>query len=90
MKTNRVARFISLKLGCVLPLLFLSGPPVAAASEGFTWSISPYIWATETKVDLKARGVPIGGGSISFGDLMDATDASFQGVAEGRRVRAAA
>ncbi|MEZ5559778.1 MAG: hypothetical protein R3E86_14700 [Pseudomonadales bacterium] len=87
MKTFRVARSVFLKFGGVLALIFMTAPPAALASEDLTWSISPYIWATDTKVDLKARGVPIGSGSISFGDLLDATDASFQGVVEGRKGR---
>jgi hypothetical protein len=49
------------------------------------WSVTPYIWATDTKIDLSADGTPIGSGEISFGDLVDATDASFQVVAEAGR-----
>jgi hypothetical protein len=86
MKERRTTGFAG-KLGYLLPFLLMGAAPVVAASEGFTWSISPYIWATETKVDLKAGGTPIGGGSISFSDLADVTDAGFQGVFEGRRGR---
>jgi len=50
----------------------------AAGSEKLNWSVTPYIWATDTNVDLSANGAPVGGGNISFSDLMDATDASFQ------------
>ena len=86
MKTCRNARF-SWNLGPLLALLWMGAALDARASEGITWSISPYIWATETKVDLTARGVAVGGGSISFSDLADATDAGFQGVFEGKRGR---
>lgn len=84
MKNSRSLPFVMI---AVLTLLSAGAPLANAGTEGFKWSISPYIWATETKVDLTARGVPIGGGSISFSDLMDATDASFQGVVEVGRGR---
>ncbi len=57
----------------------------AAADANMNWSITPYIWAVETKVDLKADGTPIGGAAVSFSDLLDITDASFQIVVEGGR-----
>ncbi len=57
--------------------------PVAAAEDGAViWSITPYVWASATEFDLRADGSPIGGGSVSFSDLIDATDASFQVVIE--------
>ncbi|TDJ71736.1 MAG: hypothetical protein E2O38_06905, partial [Proteobacteria bacterium] len=44
--------------------------PVAATGDGaINWSITPYLWATETTVDLTADGTPIGGGKVSFSDL---------------------
>ncbi len=53
--------------------------PAAAAETGrFLWSVTPYIWAADTSYDLTADGAPIGGGNISFSDLLDVTDASFQ------------
>lgn len=64
--------------------LFLAVPATAAAA-GIGWSITPYIWATETKVDLKADGTPIGGDTVSFNDLLDITEASFQVIVEGSR-----
>ena len=55
--------------------------PVLARGAGLDWSITPYIWASDTKFDLKAGDVPIGG-ELSFDDLLDTTDTSFQVVTE--------
>ncbi len=62
--------------------LFLAVP---VAADGITWSITPYVWVVETKVDLTADGTPVGGATVSFNDLLDVTDASFQIFVEGRR-----
>ena len=52
---------------------------VAAAEDGgLIWSFTPYLWAVDTTIDLKADGTSIGGGKISFKDLMDSTDEAFQ------------
>ena len=66
---------------CPAIALFIAAP--AAADIG--WSITPYIWATETTVDLTADGTPIGGGTVSFSDLLDIMDTSFQVNVEGGR-----
>ncbi len=63
------------------------GAVTARAAEPLKWSVTPYIWATETTVDLTADGTPIGGGTVTFSDLMDATDASFQIHVEAGRSR---
>ena len=68
--------------------LFAFSPTYADDSGKIVWSITPYIWATDTQLDLTADGTPAGGLDISFSDLMDTTDASFQifaeaGLAEG-------
>jgi len=46
------------------------------------WSITPYMWATDTTYKLKSDGESIGSGEVDFGDLMDTLDASFQVVVE--------
>jgi hypothetical protein len=59
--------------------------PVAQAQDAsdFGWSITPYLWATETRVDLALRDEDIGAGEISFGDLLDVLDAAFMIHVEG-------
>ncbi len=75
---------VGLVLSLLLPgLLCLD----TAAAEPLRWSVTPYVWGTETKVDFTADGTPIGGGTITFSDLLDTTDASFQVHVEAGRGR---
>lgn len=46
----------------------------AQTDDGFHWSITPYIWGSNTKVDLTFRDTAIGEGDISFKDLLDVLD----------------
>lgn len=73
---------IVVALSTALTLLYGNG---AAASEAPTahWSITPYVWAPQTKLDLKLRDTNIGQGDISFGDLLDVLDAAFMINVEG-------
>jgi hypothetical protein len=71
---QRIARFVL--------LLPLASAYASAADGGLIWSVTPYIWATETKYKLKADGTPIGEGKVTFDDLVDTSDASFQFVTE--------
>ena len=68
-------------------LLMLIAAPAARAqdADGFNWSITPYLWATETVVDLTFRDADIGAGEISFSDLLDVLDAAFMIHVEGGR-----
>lgn len=54
----------------------------AIAGEGLDWSVTPYLWATETNYKLKFDGTPVDSGTVTFDDLIDTTDASFQLVTE--------
>ena len=64
----------------LLCLAFSFFPALAGGAE-LDWSVTPYIWASDTKFDLKAGDVPIGG-ELTFDDLLDTTDTSFQVVTE--------
>jgi hypothetical protein len=68
-------------------LVMLMSAPAARAQDAnsFGWSITPYIWATETTVDLTFRDADIGAGEISFNDLLDVLDAAFMIHVEGGR-----
>lgn len=70
----------------ILALLVLVLPTgLAVAGDtggGLSWSVTPYLWATETKYKLKADGTPIGDGKVTFDDLVDTSDTSFQFVTE--------
>ena len=73
---RRVAVFASF-------LLFPAAAVHAQEADTFGWSITPYIWATETTVDLSFRDANIGAGEISFSDLLDVLDAAFMIHVEG-------
>lgn len=49
----------------------------AASGDQLLWSITPYIWGTNTALDLTYRGRSVGSEDISFGDLMDMMDSAF-------------
>ena len=66
-------------------LLVASSVSVAAPGDTPTWSITPYIWAPTTKVDLSFMDTNIGQGEISFNDLLDTLDAAFMVHVEGGR-----
>jgi hypothetical protein len=73
-------------LGLLITVLLAVFPGAAAQGEQADaphWSITPYIWATETRVDLALRDANIGAGEISFGDLLDVLDAAFMIHVEG-------
>lgn len=55
----------------------------AAESSPATWSITPYLWASQTTVDVSFRDQDVGSGDISFKDLLDVMDAAFMGHVEG-------
>lgn len=75
---NRLFQLLSLISLWLLSVAGSAAEPVG----GINWSITPYIWATETQYDLKLDGSPVDDDTISFNDLMDTTDASFQVVTE--------
>ena len=71
-------------------LLVLTFIPIAAQGEDqgrLNWSVTPYIWATKTSYDLTADGSPVDVGTISFDELMDTTDESFQVAIETGRAQ---
>jgi hypothetical protein len=52
-------------------------------NSGPTWSVTPYLWGSQTKVDLTFRDTNIAAGEISFSDLIDILDAAFMVQVEG-------
>ena len=61
----------------------ITTPAAAQDNADYHWSITPYLWATDTRVDLTFRDTDIGNGEISFGDLLDVLDTAFMIHAEG-------
>jgi len=67
--------------GFVLAALAL--PAAAQQPTTFTWSITPYLWASDTQVDLTFRDTALGGDTITFKDALDQLDSSFMLNVEG-------
>ena len=55
----------------------------AQSSDQMQWSITPYVWASNTAVDLSFRDRDVGSQDISFRDLVDVMDAAFMVHVEG-------
>ena len=72
---HAIARKTLLKqLVYLLMMCCLPGSLWAQTSDKLNWSITPYIWASNTKVDLTLGDTGIGEGEISFKDLLDVLD----------------
>ena len=69
-------RSVSLVVAALL--LAAIGVPALASADPLQWSITPYVWAPDTKVDVRANGTPVGSGKVTFNDLLDTLDAAFQ------------
>ena len=66
-----------------LAILLLSFGIISAAaaqdSDKLVWSVTPYLWASGTSLDISVQDSGIGGGTeIPFDDLLDVLDAAFQ------------
>lgn len=67
-----------------LPLV-LALPLGASAqdSDGWSWTVVPYLWATSVEADLRAPGAPAGSDS-AFSDIVSKIDMAFQLHVEGQ------
>ena len=72
---------------CLVVLMVVFGASPALAQEqdpeSFSWSVTPYIWASETKLDLTLGNGMSGGDKLSFSDLLDTLDTAFMIHVEG-------
>ena len=55
----------------------------AQSGDAIQWSVTPYIWASDTSVDLTFRDTNIGAGDVSFSDLLDVLNTAFMVHVEG-------
>ena len=51
--------------------------------ESFSWSVTPYLWASETKLDLTLGNGISASDKVSFSDLLDTLDTAFMIHVEG-------
>ncbi len=68
----------------IAALLF---PSPAQAADGWNWSITPYMWASDISETLILNDEVVGGGDTEFKDLADLADTSLQLHFEGVRDR---
>ena len=62
----------------------LGSSALAQESDKIAWSVTPYIWASDTSLDLTVKDPDINAGvEIPFGDLLDILDTAFQIHIEG-------
>lgn len=80
-KATGAQRFTALSLAMIW--LFLAGNVFAQSSDKVYWSITPYFWASDTKVDISLKGTSVAGVDIAFKDVLDKLDGAFQGHFEG-------
>jgi len=54
-------------------------PQVAMADDEakLNWSVTPYLWASQTRLSLELNDQKLGGDTISFNDLLDQLDTAF-------------
>jgi len=64
--------FIALAACCLF-----AGNVWAQSGDKIGWSITPYLWASNTKVDLTFRDTGIGGDKITFNDLLEFKDGNL-------------
>ncbi len=64
--------------------LLLAASTLAQDSDEFDWSVTPYLWASDTSLDLTVEDTDINGGvKIPFSDLLDDLDTAIQIHIEG-------
>lgn len=64
-------------------VITLIGPSAAVGGDGWQWSITPYMWASDISEDLLVDGAVVGGDDTDFKDLVDKIDSSLQLHLEG-------
>ena len=83
MKINELLKQPLPLLIVISSLVLFASQAQAQNSDSAQWSITPYIWASDTTVDITFRDTNIGAGDISFSDLLDVLDAAFMIHVEG-------
>ena len=64
------------RLFACLPCL-VTATALADGPEPFQWSITPYLWAFQTQLDLSLPDQALGGDTISFSGLLDQLDTAL-------------
>lgn len=71
----------------IAAVLMVTAGASAQTSEGWLWSVTPYIWASDLSETLIVDDEIVGGGDTEFKGLADLTDTSLQLHFEGLKDR---
>ncbi len=74
----RLTRHAKLVLAAAVLVVVTVPAPDARAQDGWQWSITPYMWASDISEDLLVDGQVVGGDDTEFKDLVDKIDSSLQ------------
>ncbi len=71
----------------VIAAMVVAASAPAAAEDEWTWSLSPYLWATDVGVDVAISDNNVVDETIAFEDLLDDLERVVQIRGEARRGR---
>ena len=69
-------------LAVVLLAATLGFSPQQSHANDLTWTIAPYLWASDVAMDVAVNGDPIIGVDVPFSDILDKLDMAFMGHIE--------
>ena len=84
---NASKRKLYLMALAVAAILMSTSGAAAQTADGWLWSITPYIWASDLSDTLVVDDEIVGGGDTEFKDLADLADTSLQLHFEGLKDR---
>lgn len=62
--------------------VILGFSPQQSRADDLTWTIAPYLWASDVAMDVAINGDPVLGVDASFSDILDKLDMAFMGHIE--------
>ena len=60
------------------------GSAGSGSGEKWSWAVTPYLWASSIKTDIKKDGAPPVGSEVAFDDILSKLDMAFQIHVEGQ------
>ena len=83
MKRNELLRHLLSLLIAHASFALFAANANAQSGGAANWSVTPYVWASDTSPDFTLNGSPVGRADQSFGDVLDTLVAAFQIRVEG-------
>lgn len=69
-------------LAAVVFAASLGFSPQQSHADDLTWTVAPYLWASDVAMDVAVNGDPVLGVDASFSDILDKLDMAFMGHIE--------